>query len=321
MKRTILFLLCLTLFGASRAAVGHSMPPKAVKVPRLVYKVADHRPLHLDLYLPDSCKMADVPLLVFIHGGSWMHGNRDEICHGFQFQILHRLLAGGYAVASVEYRLVNDEGQPRYPAPLSDCKDAVKWLKKQAALYRIDTTRVAISGTSAGAHLAMMTAYAPDALAPGDTLLAGFSSHVNCCIDIYGPTDLKKMFHPTLNPLAVGLARLIMGKELIRERNILLNAFTGRAATHPYKRRAACLKFSPRSYVGHAVPTAIFHGNKDRLVPFGQSKQLERQLKKHRIPCQLHVVEGQDHAFPTLTEGAGAEISGKVHRFLLLHNQ
>lgn len=321
MKHLLLFLLCLALCGAARAAGSGQLPPKAVKISGITYKVADGRPLSLDLYLPDTARGAGVPLLVFIHGGSWMHGSADEVQKGFQFQLLHQLLQNGYAVASVNYRLVSDEGRPRYPGPLSDCKDAVKWLKKSAALYRLDTTRFAISGTSAGAHLAMMTAYAPDALAPGDVSLSGFSSGVNCCIDIYGPTDLKQMFHPTLNPLAVGLARLVLGKDLIRERNVLLEAFTGESAAHPYRRRKACQRFSPCSYTVRAVPTAIFHGNRDRLVPLGQSKKLARKLRKRHILCQLHVVEGQDHAFPTLTEAEGARIAEKIHQFLLLHNQ
>jgi acetyl esterase/lipase len=75
------------------------------------------------------------------------------------------IVANGFAVASVNYRLIPSV---RFPAPVHDVKAAVRWLRANAAEYGLDPDRIAIGGVSAGGHLASLTA-----LTAGDAQLEG----------------------------------------------------------------------------------------------------------------------------------------------------
>ena len=97
--------------------------------------------LKLDLYLSGA---TDAPLVVFIHGGGWRAGSKDNCPISW-------LTDHGYAVASISYRLTD---QAVFPAQLHDCKAAVRWLRAHAAEYGFSTERIAVAGSSAGGHLA-----------------------------------------------------------------------------------------------------------------------------------------------------------------------
>jgi acetyl esterase/lipase len=105
-----------------------------------------YRPLHLDLHVPPG--EGPFPVVLWIHGGGWMSGSRvwtvDERFH-------ERLLARGYAVADVDYRLALEA---TYPAQQADIDAAIRWLRHHAAALRIDPGRFAALGESAGGQLA-----------------------------------------------------------------------------------------------------------------------------------------------------------------------
>lgn len=307
----ILFLL-LPISGVR----GQEITAHAAVSRDLTYKTVDGHALKLDFYRADTTANRPKPLLVFIHGGSWMHGDKSELNGGFQHQILEALLRAGVNVAAINYRLVSDKSEIFYPEPLSDCKDAVRWLKSRAKELAVDTSNVNIAGTSAGAHLSLLLAYSPDTLGRGDKALSPYSARVKRCVDIYGPTNLCKMLRPTFNPLILPLAKLFVPKSLMHTRQTLLYAFSGTTGRHPHLQRKACKIFSPVVYVDHAVPTLIFHGNKDGLVPFKQSVRLQSLLKHQGKLSELHTIEGQDHGFPTLSEEKGAEIARQIVSFL-----
>lgn len=295
---------------------GQNLPAQAKTYRDLTYKTVDGHALKLDFYRADTTTNRLKPLLVFIHGGSWMHGDKGELDKGFQHQILEALLCAGISVASINYRLVSDKSEIIYPKPLSDCKDAVRWLKSRAQDLAVDTSNVNVAGTSAGAHLSLLLAYSPDTLGRGDKALAPYSARVKRCVDIYGPTNLCKMLRPTINPLILPLTKLFVSKSMMQTRRTLLHAFSGTTGRHPHLQRKACKTFSPVVYVDHAVPTLIFHGNKDGLVPFKQSVRLQHLLHRHGKASELHTIEGEDHGFPTLSKEKGAEIARQIVSFL-----
>ena len=101
----------------------------------------------MDLYLPDDG--ADVhPAVMFIHGGSWKAGDKDHARN-----MGPRLARSGYAVASINYRLL-PEGV--FPNDLADCTCALAYLRAHAEEHGIDPERIAVMGYSAGAHLASL---------------------------------------------------------------------------------------------------------------------------------------------------------------------
>jgi len=314
----VLLILLLGLTAQARKAnVRQLLPAKGSYRSNVVYKHTPQGALCLDIYHPDTTQTGQhVPLVVFIHGGSWMHGNKGEILEHFQSQMLKSMLDDGIAVISINYRLANDSLTVTYPAPLSDCKDAVRWVRANAESLHIDPSRIGVMGTSAGGHLAMLTAYAPDSLAPEKSNLSTHSAAVKCCVDIYGPTHLGKMLRPTLTPTAVALASIFMGKQTIKMRQTLLWSFTGESSSHPWKRQRKCSMYSPLSYVCTAVPTLTFHGNKDRTVPFNQSKMLKQAMDKQGKYMELTTIDGQDHTFPTISEARISAMCAQLVTFL-----
>ncbi len=126
---------------------------------------------HLDLYVPAG--EGPFPVVVWLHGGFWTQGSRSQLDDGFR----DALLAAGYAVATVDYRLAALFGVNRWPAGLLDAKLSVKYLQTHAVQLRLDPSRFTTSGHSAGGHLAVMAAISRDdpgvALSSGDPTVVG----------------------------------------------------------------------------------------------------------------------------------------------------
>src|SRR6202044_3402840 len=135
------------------------------------------RPLLLDLYLP-AAGADPAPLVVFMHGGGWLRGDRSMVSPAFASWRpgpLAPLGATGFPVASVDYPL---RGAARFPAQLGAVSAAVGWLTGQAAEYGFDASRIVLWGESAGAHLAALLG------------LRSTGSRVRGVVDWYGPADL-----------------------------------------------------------------------------------------------------------------------------------
>jgi len=159
----------------------------------------------LDLYLP--ARSARAPLLMWIHGGAFSVGDKSSITADESgpaptpssslgpYQIQHPhvddLLARGYAVASLDYRM---EGPVKgAPDAVRDAKAAVRFLRAAAARYRLDPDRFAVWGNSAGAYMAVMLGVTGDQRTVYDDAAMGngsVSSVVQAVVDWYGPMAL-----------------------------------------------------------------------------------------------------------------------------------
>ncbi|MHB8462880.1 MAG: alpha/beta hydrolase [Vulcanimicrobiaceae bacterium] len=140
MLRTLALLsLCLALVSSARASAPRSM----VDIPYIADGLDKHR---LDLYLPASPTGA--PVVIFVHGGAFMHGDRRG------FAAVGRDLANqGIAVVIPSYRLFPDSDAQ---GATNDVAAAVAWTVTHAAIYGLDTTRLYLAGHSAGAQIVSM---------------------------------------------------------------------------------------------------------------------------------------------------------------------
>ena len=311
----LLFPINLYIYG--NVFVGNFLPVRGKVIYNVAYKETPQGILTLDVYQPDSMPNAKPsPVVVFIHGGSWMRGNKEEISHGFQKECLKRLLKEGIAVVSIDYRLVDNKCSVIYPWPLADCKDAVRWTKCVASQYHFDTNRIAVMGTSAGAHLALMTAYAPDGICIGDPRYTQWNAKVRCVVDIYGPTHLGKILKANLPRPLMGIISPFFPKETIEMRQSLLWAFTGKSANQPNRRHQQCLLYSPCVYTKDAIPTIVFHGSKDKTVPLSQTLLLEKEMKKNGKHIEIHILEGEDHCFPSISQEGKKNLCDQLADFL-----
>src|SRR5215213_8390258 len=157
----------------------------------ITYAVAPgYRPLQLDLWVPAS--RTAPPLVVWIHGGGWMFGDRRYLPETLRpDQLFDALVAAGLAVATIDYRHALEAP---FPAQLHDAKAAVRYLRAHADELGISTERIGIMGESAGGHIAALvglTAHRPDL--EGTHGVLGESSAVDVVVDWYGPADLGTM--------------------------------------------------------------------------------------------------------------------------------
>jgi len=130
-------------FGARFAAAQRQSAP-----PGRDYAYGSDRLQHLDFW--HAAGAAPAPLVIFVHGGGWKRGDKGNATGAAK---ISHFLADGYAVASVNYRLVPAN---TVEEQASDVAHAIAWLVGHAGELGIDPARVALMGHSAGAHLAAL---------------------------------------------------------------------------------------------------------------------------------------------------------------------
>jgi acetyl esterase/lipase len=250
----------------------------------IVYSAPGGQAQQLDVFVnPAATAEHPAPVLVYIHGGAWAHGERPTRYEGFR-----RYLAMGFSVVSVDYRLT---GVATAPAAVTDTLCALSWVKRNATAYRFDINRVVAYGTSAGGHLAMLSG-----LLPRDTALAdpacGPLPKTAAILDFYGPADLG----PGMGP-----------ERPFRS----LQNWIGKVDDP----MALARKLSPIAYVGKDQPPVfIVHGNADPTVPYEQSVALKAALDKAGEANAFHTVEGGLHG--KFTDEQQDAIAAEIAAFL-----
>jgi len=219
------------------------------------YKNANGKLLQLDIYRQKELN-EKAPLLVFIHGGGWRSGKRQDY-----LVYLLDYVEKGFVTATVSYRLKKDS---IYPAAVEDVLDAVDFLYQNANTYGYDTSRVALVGGSAGAHLAMLAGY-------------GWENpqrhKVKAVVDIYGPVDLTTPYGQT---------------------QFMVTDFIG----HSYSEKLELYwEASPARYLKEDLPpTLILQGTSDNLLPPSQSDTLHVRLNRFGVPNVYHRLPLWPHA-------------------------
>ena len=141
----------------------------------------------LDLYIPTT-GTGPFPVIVMIHGGGFMFGDKSD---GTGLAGVNQLLAAGYAVASINYRL---SGEAIYPAQIYDAKASVRFLRANAEKYNLDADHIGAWGASAGGNLvALLGTTCNVAELEGDLGNNDQSSCVQAVVDWFGPIDFLKM--------------------------------------------------------------------------------------------------------------------------------
>lgn len=289
----------------------------------VVYKIVEKDSLKLDVFLPQMKTPEEkFPVLVYLHGGSWIRGNKTLVEPYFRNTLKETALDHGFAVISVEYRFLEENG-PYFPAPITDVKDAVRWIYASAKDYNLDVDNIGMVGESSGSHLALMTAYSADDMWKGDEDLKEYSSKVNYVIDNCGPTDINKLFHTNIGWFQLFLAKLFVPKKVMKLRNDLIYKMTETTLDEDKKEVKQILKaHSPLVYVeDFGVPTLIFQASKDRVVPKNQSRKLYRKLKKYDIDTELVKIKGSEHVYNNIDDPEIDKIISKIMEFAENHQK
>jgi acetyl esterase/lipase len=203
---------------------------------------ASHPGLSLvgDLYMPREAR-TPCPVLVAVHGGGWQGGDRKSFAQWGMY-----LAQRGYALFAIKYRLVS-KGVKAYPDAVDDVRAAIRFVRAKADTLGIDPQRVALLGTSAGAHLAALAALAGCEEDAGAIKLVVTSS---------GIYDMKAQWDHELSA---------------RPRNNLVEKFLG---VSPMENRRLYFETSPISHatIGNSqVKFFLGYGLQDDVVPPSQS--------------------------------------------------
>ena len=250
------------------------LPFGATRYCDLAYVSNGHERQKLDLYLPAQGE--NHPLIIWIHGGAFRMGSKEGNADDpLPFEYLDQ----GFALASINYRLSQDA---IFPAQIEDCKAAVRWLRTHAARFNLDPARFIAWGPSAGGHLAAMlgTTGHLRVFDVGDYL--DVSSRVQGVVDYFGPTDFSQMDAQRLPDGQIHNAPDSPESELVG----------GPIQENQVKVAQA----SPITYItGDAPPFLIIHGDRDPLVPYGQSQLLVAALQAAGAPVTFYTVAGAGH--------------------------
>ncbi len=241
------------------------------RIKSVEYSRIDGAPLYFDAAIPEG--PGPFPAAIIVHGGGWVRGDRlTEVQPLFT-----PLTNAGIAWFSIDYRLSSDWTQ--FGTAIEDVENALRFVKKHAAEYRIDPNRIALVGESAGGQLAAMAA-----------LNAKSDTRVSAVVALYTPTDLVDLAkNSTLVPQQ--LRESVRGTPL----EFLMMARL-RQLSPLYNLRA------------DAPPFLLIHGTGDRLVPYAQSQAMCSRMKSAGASCELYTVEGAGHGI-RWWEGSRPEVS------------
>ena len=227
-----------------------------------------------DLYLPNDMKgEKDGGLVLYIHGGAWVAGDKD----GYRNEMEKNAKDGGYAYAAINYHYISDDSDCF--VIMNDVFMALDAIKKKAKENDIELTKVLLTGGSAGAHISLLYAYAYFYIDP-------FYSPITptCVVSYSGPAHIINEDYYEMEALS-GQAYDLFSK---------LSGFRYTKDTYeeaiPY-----LLKVSPTNYIGSAVPTIICHGAKDSVVPVSDAYVLDYLLTENNIPHDLIIFPNSNH--------------------------
>ena len=250
-------------------------------IPNLSYSTDDNPRQRLDLLIPSSEVISSdtkLPLVIWVHGGGWMQGSKKSGLHPSRLPEI--IKTGKYIGASINYRLSTEE---TWPAQFEDCKTAVRWLRTHSNKYSINRNKIAVWGSSAGGHLALMLGTNGIEQKNNPDINTHNFYEVQAVINFFGPSAFSKMddfpskiFHKGPNSPESRL----LGKALDKAPELAKSA-------------------SPYYHVKQNLPPFIhFHGTDDPLVPYNQSLIMHQKLLLKGNESTLITVKNGLHNMP-----------------------
>lgn len=257
--------------------------------PNITYSVGNNYQCKLDVYARQHTKVP-VPTVVYIHGGGWVAGIKET-------DVLEALpyFEMGCSFVNVEYRLASVS---LAPAAVEDCRLALRWVYQNAKKFNFDTSRIIITGGSAGGHLALMTGMLDESAgfdAAKDWNPARLTLPVAAIVNWFGITDVNDLLSGANRQ---GYAVSWLGSQSGREE--------------------LARRVSPLTYVRKGLPPIFtVHGDADELVPYSHAVRLHKALDDAGVPNRLLTIPGGKHG--DFTREQMLTIFSSIREFLTQH--
>ena len=231
------------------------------------------RSLLLNLYRPNNNKK--YPALLMIHGGGWSSGNLS-----LQIPMAQQIATKGYVAIPVEYRL---SPEAEYPAAVYDLKTAVRWIRANAEKYGMDTTKIAISGCSAGGQLATLLGTTNSQPAYEELKqYPQYASTVHAVINIDGISDFTtpeglKNVSESLAKGKIPASVKWLGGTIEEKKEYWIAASPLFHVTE---------QSAPICFINSSIPR--FHDGRDEII---------EKLSQYKIGCEVLTIEDTPHPF------------------------
>jgi acetyl esterase/lipase len=247
----------------------------------------------LDIYKPKAPTSDGAPVLLQVHGGAWYIGEK----HQQAVPLMLQMAASGWVCVSINYRLLP---RNRWPAHIVDVKTAIAWVREHIGEYGGDGNFIAITGGSAGGHLAALAALTPNdpEFQPG---FEDADTTVQACVPHYGVYDFAG---------ASGRrAAILMRDQFIAPRVLMRDPKTD---IETFNRASPLLQVSPE-----APPFYVLHGVNDTLVSVDQARDFVAALRQvSKQPVAYTELNGAQHAFDVFPSIRSQAVMKAVDRFL-----
>lgn len=275
MKKAVAGLLVAGLAAVAYLGATHDTSILAKAPATLaVARDVDYGPGTLDLARPKAAA-APRPAILMIHPGGWFQGDKSAY-----HPLMLRYAELGYVAASLNFR-----PEP-FPAPIDDCRRALRWLRENATSHGIDPARIGVMGWSSGAHLAALLALTDG----GVQAVVGFAGVYDFLIDTSGafPND---------------------------ENDPVVSRFLGGP---PRSVPDVARRASPLHHLDAGdPPLLLFHGEMDRRIDAEQARRFAAASKALGRADEVILLPGVDHGRDVLP--GDAESRDRVLRFLSRH--
>ena len=240
----------------------------------LLFKIANQEGLYLNFLPPITPKYEKAPVMLVICGGGYRDQSRSSILSMMSAMVAD-LRADGFAVIAADYRVITDTNGLMLDQLVTDLMDALRYVAHYADVLGIDPERIATSGHSAGAHLALMVAHAPQDSFPGVDFNESYK--VFAC----APFAARAVIHGSIRMYAA-------------------------TANGVYHRDIAELCSSINHVRADNAPTLIIHGNMDEVIPFSEAEKFIAKANEVGAPYELLVSEYGNHSFVSAIRGKKA---------------
>jgi acetyl esterase/lipase len=225
------------------------------------------------------------PVLIQVHGGAWTSGDRRTQ----NLPLLAHMAEQGWVCVAVDYRL---GPKNRWPAQIVDVKRAIAWVRANIERYGGDPSFIAITGGSAGGHLAALAAVTGNdpAFQPG---FEDADTSVQAGAPLYGVYDLDALNEDG----STGLRDHV--------RKVMIDNEPDVAAASPIHR------VTPDS-----PPLLVVHGNRDEVVSVNQAREFATRARELGAPIGYAELPYAHHAFESLPSARALATAHAVEQFL-----